>query len=53
MDLSDLINNEILNSEVEIDCPNCDKEFSIVLSQVGSIVQCPFCKTDIELKDNF
>jgi len=52
MDLSKEINDTILGSEIEVACPNCGKEFTILLNQVGHVVQCPFCKTSIELKDN-
>ena len=53
MDLSKSLIGAILDSEIEITCPNCDKDFSIDLNQIGNTVQCPFCKTNVELKDNF
>lgn len=53
MDLPKSVTNAILGSEIDIDCPNCNKEFSIDLNQIGGVVQCPFCKTNVELKDNF
>lgn len=37
---------------IDIDCPVCKKNFEITLQEVGSTVQCPYCHTDIELKDN-
>lgn len=53
MDLSKMINDAITSSEIDVECPNCKKEFSIEVNQIGNVVRCPHCETDIELKDNF
>lgn len=52
MDIADELNSAILDSEIEIECPTCNRGLSIKLNQVGKVVQCPFCKTNIELKSN-
>jgi len=38
--------------KIDIDCPYCNKEFSISVDTVGSSVTCPFCKKDFMTKDN-
>ena len=53
MDLSKEINDAILDSEIDLECPTCNKTFSVKLSQVGSTVKCPYCGEIITLKDNF
>lgn len=39
------------DSEIDIDCPNCEKEFQIKLGQVGTTVTCPHCGCQIKLEN--
>lgn len=41
-----------LEFDIDIECPNCSKEFSVSTTKVGSKVSCPHCHEIIELKDN-
>ncbi|MCM1315906.1 MAG: hypothetical protein NC205_00745 [Prevotella sp.] len=42
--------NAITESEIEIDCPNCEKEITFKISDVGSSITCPYCKQLINLE---
>lgn len=44
------IDNAINDSEIDIDCPECDEEFLIKISDIGSTVKCPHCGVDIKLE---
>lgn len=44
--------SERLLDEIDIDCPYCNKEFSISINSVGDTVTCPFCQKDFETEDN-
>lgn len=37
--------------EIEIDCPNCDKEITITIGSGKSSVICPHCKQEISIDD--
>ncbi len=41
-----------LFDNIDIECPNCNKELSISINSVGSSIICPHCQQTIELKDN-
>lgn len=43
-------NSTFGNKDVSVNCPLCKKELKIKLNQVGSIIQCTYCKKTIELK---
>lgn len=48
--------DEVLgDAEIDIDCPECEKSFSVQLNQIGTAVTCPFCGSEIELEadENF
>lgn len=36
---------------VDIECPECQQSFEIILSDVGNTVTCPHCKQIIKLVD--
>lgn len=37
--------------EIEIDCPNCNKEIKITIGSGKSSVICPHCKQEISIDD--
>ena len=44
--------DEVLgDEEIDVECPACDKQFSITLGQIGETVVCPHCNAEIELID--
>lgn len=46
------MNNGLLDGrEIEIDCPNCDKEITIIIGSGKSSVICPHCKQKISVND--
>lgn len=42
--------NAIAESEFDIDCPTCGKEFTVTVSDVGNSVACPNCGEIINLE---
>jgi len=42
----------IENMEVDFQCPDCEKEFKVKLSQIQdkATIKCPRCKKNIDLK---
>lgn len=44
--------NIIGDFDFDVECPNCEKEFSVNLSQVGCSVKCPHCGELIQLEDD-
>lgn len=52
--MSDLDFNSLFgDSEIEINCPECNAKISITLNDVGKTIVCPKCSTEITLnKDN-
>ncbi len=46
---SDLM-NAITESEIDCECPNCGKDITFSLSDVGSSVTCPHCGEEIALE---
>lgn len=43
--------DEVLSeTDIEIDCPDCEKSFDIQLNQVGTTVTCPHCGAEIKLE---
>lgn len=38
--------------ELDIDCPNCDKEILFKFNDVGKSITCPHCSESIFLKDD-
>lgn len=38
------------DAEIDIECPNCKKSFTIMINQIGSTVVCPSCQSSVELK---
>ena len=43
--------NEVLGeAEIEIDCPDCAKNFKIQLNQARTTVTCPHCGVEIKIE---
>ncbi len=40
----------VTESEIDIECPNCGKDISFTISEVGSAIVCPHCGAEIELE---
>lgn len=38
--------------DLDIECPNCEKPFTISTGQIGSSVKCPHCQEQIDLVDD-
>lgn len=49
-DFTEALMNAIAESEFELDCPTCGKEFTVSVSDVGSDVTCPHCGKIITLE---
>ncbi|MDE5619502.1 MAG: hypothetical protein K2I80_03120 [Ruminococcus sp.] len=47
---ADNLINAITESEIDIDCPNCEKEITFTISDVGSSITCPYCNQIINLE---
>lgn len=43
------VHDAVKKADIDIDCPNCRKDFLVVVAQVGGYVECPFCKKRINL----
>lgn len=39
-------------ADVDINCPECNRKFSIKLNQIGTTVVCPSCRKSIFLQDS-
>lgn len=46
------LNDLIKNQSITINCPNCNQELDIELSQIGSSVECDNCNYHIDLIDD-
>lgn len=44
--------NDRLIDEIPIDCPYCNKEFSIPIESIGDSVTCPYCNETFDTEDN-
>ena len=42
----------IAESEFELDCPTCGKEFAVTVSEIGKSITCPHCGEIINLESN-
>lgn len=49
-DFTEDLMNAITESEIDTECPNCGKDFSFTISEVGSAIVCPHCGAKIELE---
>lgn len=47
---TDDILQAITESEIDTECPNCGKDISFKISEVGTTIVCPHCGVEIELE---
>ncbi len=48
--IADDILQAITESEIDTEYPNCGKDISFTISEVGSAIVCPHCGAEIELE---
>lgn len=48
-DLEALFNEKVASLPINTHCPECNAEIQFTLAQVGTIITCPNCDSDIEL----
>lgn len=51
-DFTNNLMNAIAESEFELECPTCNKEFTVSVSDIGKSVTCPNCNELINLEAN-
>lgn len=47
---ADDIMNAITESEIDTECPNCGKNITFKISEIGSSIICPHCCEEIVLE---